>query len=721
MARRAGEAPRSHRLQLTWAVLLTLICCAIGCIAVASATAKKDHPRQEPSAPASQKPASPNAQAGPSSTNARQSEAPAAAAPSRKRRDRSPANAGQPAAPATPAARPQPGTKSDPENCCGRRLPKAPEHSRHVATGTEGGRHRPADEGGQVNGLGQAPGQGPGEPASEAGVEGEEGGEQAAGLAPAASRHGHGKGKHGKGKQPKGNKEPKGKEPKGKEPKGKEPKGKEHKETEHGQPAPQPVPVAATAASVTPVAPPPALVAPVPALAAAPTRPLVVGQSPVAASGSAGARASRRARRADRRAPAPTAALTPLASAALPSPAAVPAARAKHTRAASTPAARPVQSQLVTTVTRIIGVIPALVWAAIGALAALALALGASSRLVARRARRLARQRQELLDDVGLLQAALLPELPGRLGPVGTSAAYRPASGPGAGGDFYDVFALADGQIAVIVGDVSGHGRQALPHTTLLRFTLRAYLEAGLSPRGALQAAAPVLERQLGDSFATVVLATYEPRQRILVYACAGHPHPVVLGTQPVAALTACSSPPIGAGQPTGRRQTVVSVPGEALACFYTDGVIEARVGRELFGGRRLEQMLAELGPDASAPEVLETVAELTDRHPDDMAACLLHIEGDELAPSVEVEELELDARDLARGRAERFLLAGGMQPEEVGDVVRSLTGEVARHGGVVLELHLADGSPWVALRPQNVARLDAPARPTGDARRMTS
>jgi serine phosphatase RsbU (regulator of sigma subunit) len=409
------------------------------------------------------------------------------------------------------------------------------------------------------------------------------------------------------------------------------------------------------------------------------------------------------------------------APAALQPSAGVPVARTKRTHAASTPAARPVQSQLVTTVTRIIGVIPAVVWAAIGALAALALALGASSRLVARRARRLARQRQELLDDVGLLQAALLPELPGRLGPVGTSAAYRPASGPGAGGDFYDVFALADGQLAVIVGDVSGHGRQALPHTTLLRFTLRAYLEAGLSPRGALQAATPVLERQLGDSFATVVLATYEPRQRILVYACAGHPHPVVIGTRPIAALTACSSPPIGAGQPTGRRQTVVSVPGEALACFYTDGVIEARVGRELFGGHRLQQALAGLGPNASAPEVLETVAELTDRHPDDMAACLLRIEGDELAPSVEVEELELDARDLARGRAERFLLAGGIQPEEVGDVLRSLTGEVARHGGVVLELHLADGPPWVALRPQNVAQLHAPARPTADARRMTS
>jgi serine phosphatase RsbU (regulator of sigma subunit) len=370
----------------------------------------------------------------------------------------------------------------------------------------------------------------------------------------------------------------------------------------------------------------------------------------------------------------------------------------------------------VTTVTRIINVIPALVWIALAALAALALALAASSRLVALRARRLARQRRELLEDVGLLQAALLPALPSRLGPVGTSAAYHPASGPGAGGDFYDVFALGDGKLAVIVGDVSGHGRQALPHTTLLRFTLRAYLEAGLSPRAALQAATPVLERQLGSSFATVVLATYEPRDRILVYSCAGHPPPVVIGTQPLAPLTACSSPPIGAGQPTGRRQTVVSLPGEAAACFYTDGVIEARVGQKLFGARRLERTVAELGADASASTVLDSVAEQSDRRPDDMAACLLRIEGDPLPPVVEVEELELDRRDVLRGRAKRFLLAGGVDPDEVAEILASVRSAVARHGDVVLELHLGDGAPEVSLRPHNLAMLHPPARASAGA-----
>jgi stage II sporulation SpoE-like protein len=363
-------------------------------------------------------------------------------------------------------------------------------------------------------------------------------------------------------------------------------------------------------------------------------------------------------------------------------------------------------SPLVTSVTRIINVVPPLIRVLIGALVAVALALAAISQLIALRARRLARQRGQLLEDVGLLQGALLPALPARLGLIGTSAAYRPASGPAAGGDFYDVFALADGQLAVVVGDVSGHGREALPHTTLVRFTMRAYLEAGLSPRQALQSAAPILERQLGGSFATVVLATYHPRERLLVYACAGHPPPIVAGARAIAPITACSSPPIGAGEPTGRRQTVVSIPGSALACFFTDGVVEARVAGELFGAERLERTLLELPDGASASSLLDRVASETDRRPDDMAACLLRIDGNARTPRVQVEELELDRREAGRERIERFLLAGGVDPEEIGEVVASVRASVERNGGVVLSLHLGEGSPKVSLRKHNVTQL---------------
>jgi hypothetical protein len=303
---------------------------------------------------------------------------------------------------------------------------------------------------------------------------------------------------------------------------------------------------------------------------------------------------------------------------------------------------------------------------------------------------------------------------------VGTSSAYRPASGPGAGGDFYDVFALGDGQVAVIVGDVSGHGRSALPQTTLVRFTLRAYLEAGMSPRSALQMAAPVLERQLGESFATVVLATYHPRERTLVYACAGHPPPLVLGSESIAPITVCSSPPIGVGQPTGTRQTVVSLPGESLVCFYTDGVLDARVGGQLFGVRRLKLALAGLGPDATASALLDRVAEESDQRPDDMAACLLRVEGDRSAPTVQIEELELDRREAARDRAGRLLLARGLDPGKVEHVIGSARGAVARDGAVVLELHLGEMPPEVTMHPQNAMRFEPTIRARSRALEMS-
>ncbi len=370
-------------------------------------------------------------------------------------------------------------------------------------------------------------------------------------------------------------------------------------------------------------------------------------------------------------------------------------------------------SPLVTTVTRIIGVIPAALWLLIGALALAACAFALTTRLTARRARKLERQRRELLEDVGLLQAALLPELPPRLGAVATTAAYRPASGPGAGGDFYDVFALPEGLVAVLVGDVSGHGREALPHTTLLRYTLRTYLEAGLSPREALRAAAPSLERQLGGSFATVVLATYDPRERLLRYSCAGHPHPLLSGLGADAGILAASAPPIGAGQPTGTRQTVVHVPGGALVAFYTDGVIEARTDGELYGQRRLAGVLEQLSEPAqptSAAALLDRVAEQTDRRPDDMAACVLEISGEGERPRVLAEEIELDGRDAGSRRARRFLHAAGVSSGEADRALASARAIAADHGSAVLRVDLSGATPRLTLTHDHVAPLRARA-----------
>jgi hypothetical protein len=179
-----------------------------------------------------------------------------------------------------------------------------------------------------------------------------------------------------------------------------------------------------------------------------------------------------------------------------------------------------------------------------------------------------------------------------------------------------------------------------------------------------------------------------------------------VIGSQSIAPITVCSAPPIGSGMRTGTRQTTVSVPGRSQICFYTDGVVEARVGTDLFGARRLEDRLTELGSGATASALLDRVAEEADARHDDMAACLLRVEGSSGAPSIRVEELELDRHEAASERTERFLLACGVEPDEVAEIMRSAALTAGRVGTVVLELRTGDGAPKVALRHDNVALL---------------
>jgi hypothetical protein len=365
------------------------------------------------------------------------------------------------------------------------------------------------------------------------------------------------------------------------------------------------------------------------------------------------------------------------------------------------------------TVERIVGVVPEGIWIMIGILGALSCLLAGRSWLSVSRARRLERQRTHLAEEVGLLQAALLPAIPKRLGGVDASVAYRPAEGPAAGGDFYDVFALEDGRLAVIVGDVSGHGRAALPQTALIRYTLRTYLDAGLPPRAALHAGAATLSHQLEDSFATVVLATYDPSERALTYACAGHPPPLVMAPEPLAPTLVGAAPPIGAGLATGSRQTMLRFPARAQICFFTDGVMEARAGEKLFGTERLTQALAELGMAASAEALLARVVAGTDRRPDDMAACLLSLHDsppDAASPSgrsgahgsavIRSEELVIDGAALAADRARRFLAACGLPSGRVAETLSAARAVVESDGEAALRLRFNGGPPEVEVVP---------------------
>ena len=309
---------------------------------------------------------------------------------------------------------------------------------------------------------------------------------------------------------------------------------------------------------------------------------------------------------------------------------------------------------------------PTAIWIALGVLSMLALALAGRTYVERRRARALARDREQLIGDVAALERALLPAVPDRLGAVAISVAYRSCDGPAAGGDFYDAFELPGGRAAVIVGDISGHGPDALEGTNSVRAQLHALLETGMTPRAAIAMVGEHAPVQLAGRFSTVVVAVHDPTDSTLTFATAGHAPPVVAGPGAEELLSAGASPPIGVELRTGLRETTVTLPPGTTCCFYTDGIVEAKNGVGMIGRGRLEELVSELDPDEQAPVLLERVIAEAHDASDDMTLCLIRPLYGAATRSPRIEVLELDPDDVDSGFAARFLDACGVPPDDL-------------------------------------------------------
>jgi hypothetical protein len=273
------------------------------------------------------------------------------------------------------------------------------------------------------------------------------------------------------------------------------------------------------------------------------------------------------------------------------------------------------------TIREVVERLPGWVLAVFLGFAALAAGMAGNAYLSSRRARRLAAQREELADDVGRLQAALLAPVPSTPNGVSFSVAYRPAAGLAAGGDFYDVFELDDPRTAMLLGDVSGHGRESVAQAALVRYTLRTFIAAGHSPAQAIALTDTCLDGQIDGQFATVIAAIYDHDAQTLTYARAGHHPPLLLGVDdaPVSSTT----PPIGAGLGAAPVDVTLDVAPGATVCFFTDGLVEARNDGAPIGAERAHQLLADAPHDAEA--LVAAVAAEADALNDDLAVCLLH------------------------------------------------------------------------------------------------
>ncbi|MEU1271564.1 SpoIIE family protein phosphatase [Streptomyces sp. NPDC005799] len=196
-------------------------------------------------------------------------------------------------------------------------------------------------------------------------------------------------------------------------------------------------------------------------------------------------------------------------------------------------------------------------------------------------ARRFSRERETAL----ALQRSLLPRSLPHTAAVDAASRYLPAARAGVGGDWFDVIPLSGMRVAMVVGDVVGHGIQASATMGRLRTAVRTLADIDLAPDELLTHLDDLVVRLsaesgsdgTGEVGATCLYAVYDPVSRRCTLARAGHPPPVVLspGGEPQQ-VELPAGPPLGLGGLPFESTELELREGSVLS-FFTDGLIETR------------------------------------------------------------------------------------------------------------------------------------------------
>jgi serine phosphatase RsbU (regulator of sigma subunit)/anti-sigma regulatory factor (Ser/Thr protein kinase)/anti-anti-sigma regulatory factor len=217
---------------------------------------------------------------------------------------------------------------------------------------------------------------------------------------------------------------------------------------------------------------------------------------------------------------------------------------------------------------------------------------------------------------VAALQEALLPPALPVLPRAQIAARYLAAGQEqAAGGDWFDAVPLADGTVALVVGDVVGHGIAASAAMGQLRSVLDELLTAEPDLHTVLARAEVFTAQRPALQAATMAMAVLDPLEGTLRYATCGHPPPLIIGTDGTSRyLPGTGTGPLGTGS-TPILASATLQPGE-LVLLYSDGLIE-RPGRTVAG---CMAELARVAADAAsgvlasgaAPTPADRVCELT-------------------------------------------------------------------------------------------------------------
>jgi serine phosphatase RsbU (regulator of sigma subunit) len=211
-----------------------------------------------------------------------------------------------------------------------------------------------------------------------------------------------------------------------------------------------------------------------------------------------------------------------------------------------------------------------------------------------------------------------IPEEPIDLPGLRVAVRYLPAEQTGrVGGDWYHAAELPDGRALLAVGDVAGHGLQAATTMALLRHALTTLtFTATTEPARLLAHLNRLLYTSVADAgtatTATAVIAVYDPDARILTWAQAGHPAPLLTRDGWTAELDRPAGPLLGAVPQTGYDSAELALTDGDLLLLYTDGLIEHR-DRSLREG--LAAVMATLN-EISAARTEQPLAQLLPRLP---------------------------------------------------------------------------------------------------------
>ena len=218
------------------------------------------------------------------------------------------------------------------------------------------------------------------------------------------------------------------------------------------------------------------------------------------------------------------------------------------------------------------------------------------------------RQEQELeLGIAGRVQQGLFPTCAPELPGFDLAGAAHPATAMT--GDCFDYVATEDGQLGIVIGDVSGHGLGPALVMAATRAYLRAFLRTLPGAGDVLRALNRAMIAELEEGrFVTMLLARLDARTRTLTYANAGHPSGFVLGRDGrVRAVLESSGTPLGVSAAWGvtDAEPIALEPGDTLV-LMTDGITESQAPDGSLLGTEGALQLVRAHLAGSAQQVLE-------------------------------------------------------------------------------------------------------------------